>query len=173
MTGGRRSITSPPRLIASDLDGTLLRSDSTASRRTLGALFRARQAGMHVVLVTARPPRQLAVWRDVATVATHVISVNGAVVSEDGLGRVVETHSMDPGAARELVSRLRAAIHDAVFAVEGLYGVAHGIYAEPGFPVLYPPSRCGPITELLFEPVLKLLVHLPLLPHSACTRCCH
>jgi HAD superfamily hydrolase (TIGR01484 family) len=49
------------RLAAIDLDGTLLRSDGTISRRTRAALAAAVEAGIAVVLVTARSPRSVRV----------------------------------------------------------------------------------------------------------------
>ena len=45
------------KLIATDLDGTLLRNDRTLSHRTLNALRTATESGAEVVFVTARPPR--------------------------------------------------------------------------------------------------------------------
>ena len=45
------------RLIATDLDGTLLRPDLAVSTRTIDTLARARAVGMPVVFVTGRPPR--------------------------------------------------------------------------------------------------------------------
>jgi Cof subfamily protein (haloacid dehalogenase superfamily) len=42
------------RLLALDIDGTLLRSDKTVSPRTVAALDAARAAGAHLVLVTGR-----------------------------------------------------------------------------------------------------------------------
>src|SRR5207249_4561075 len=47
------------RLVASDLDGTLLRPDEMVSDRTRAALAAARAAGITVVLVSGRPPRSL------------------------------------------------------------------------------------------------------------------
>ena len=44
----------PIRLIATDLDGTLLHSDHTVRPRTRAALDAARAAGIEVVPVTAR-----------------------------------------------------------------------------------------------------------------------
>jgi hydroxymethylpyrimidine pyrophosphatase-like HAD family hydrolase len=44
----------PCRLLALDIDGTLLGSDSSVSPRTLDAVARARAAGVRVVLVTGR-----------------------------------------------------------------------------------------------------------------------
>ena len=46
-----------PRLIATDLDGTLLCSGGTVSDRTAAALAAAEAAGVQVVFVTGRPPR--------------------------------------------------------------------------------------------------------------------
>src|SRR5450759_3853574 len=47
------------RLVATDLDGTLLRGDGACSGRTRAALAAVERAGVQVVLVTARPPRWL------------------------------------------------------------------------------------------------------------------
>ena len=42
----------PYRLLALDIDGTLLRSDKTVSPRTVQALSAAQRAGVRIVLVT-------------------------------------------------------------------------------------------------------------------------
>ena len=47
------------RMLASDLDGTLLRSDNTVSQATRDALAAAESAGLVVAFVTGRPPRWL------------------------------------------------------------------------------------------------------------------
>ena len=49
--------TRAPRLVATDLDGTLLRPDGTVSPRTAAALVRAEGAGVEVVFVTTDPER--------------------------------------------------------------------------------------------------------------------
>ncbi|MFB9237835.1 HAD family hydrolase [Plantactinospora siamensis] len=51
---------SRPRLVASDLDGTLLDTASMLTDRTRAALRLARSAGARVVAATARPPRIVA-----------------------------------------------------------------------------------------------------------------
>ncbi len=45
-----------PRLLALDVDGTLLRSDNTLSERNRRALERARSAGWQIALATGKPP---------------------------------------------------------------------------------------------------------------------
>src|SRR5688500_10595667 len=78
------------RLIASDIDGTLLRSDGTMSDRTVRALAAAEEAGVLVVLCTGRPPR----WMKPIAEATghHGIAVcaNGALVYDLHTEEVVE-----------------------------------------------------------------------------------
>ena len=46
-----------PRLVASDLDGPLLRPDGSVSDRTRRAVWGLADQGIAFVIVTARPPR--------------------------------------------------------------------------------------------------------------------
>ena len=46
-----------PLLVATDLDGTIVRGDGTISPRTIAAFARIERAGGRFVLVTGRPPR--------------------------------------------------------------------------------------------------------------------
>jgi HAD superfamily hydrolase (TIGR01484 family) len=45
------------RLVATDLDGTLVHSDGSVTARTRAALVAAEEAGVEVVFVTGRPLR--------------------------------------------------------------------------------------------------------------------
>ncbi|MCP9945450.1 HAD hydrolase family protein [Streptomyces somaliensis] len=69
-----------PRLIATDLDGTLLRNDKSVSDRTVAALAAAEEAGIEVFFVTGRPAR----WMSVVSEHVHghglAICSNGAAV---------------------------------------------------------------------------------------------
>lgn len=159
MTGPLR-----PRIVATDLDGTIIRSDGTISERTLAALVAVEAAGSAVVFVTGRPPR----WMDkVAEVTGHhglAICGNGAVVYDLRRERIVETHAMDVGTARKVASLIKAEIPDVCFAVETATGFAH----EPAYPPLERDLTVvhdiAPIEELLVGPVLKLLAR-----HTAAT----
>jgi Cof subfamily protein (haloacid dehalogenase superfamily) len=72
------------RLLALDIDGTLLRSDKTISPRTREALRAAREAGVHLVLVTGRRyPTARRVARELGEEVPLVLH-NGALVVEDG-----------------------------------------------------------------------------------------
>src|SRR4051794_325161 len=68
------------RLVASDLDGTLLLPDRTLSPRTVRVLREVVEAGIVLVLVSARPPRTL---REVARALQAkglAICCNGAMI---------------------------------------------------------------------------------------------
>ncbi|WP_180930314.1 HAD hydrolase family protein [Streptomyces sp. AJS327] len=137
-----------PRLIATDLDGTLLRDDHTVSPRTLAALAAAEVAGIEVFFVTGRPPR----WMDVVSRHVHehglAICGNGAaLVDLRGGGRVVELRPLGEPEALTVVHALRAAMPGVTFAVERVSGIRY----EPG----YPPFFADPAH--VFTPVEQLL----------------
>ena len=72
-----------PRLVALDIDGTLLRSDKTISPRTLLALRAARERGARLVLVTGR--RLPAARRAAAALGdVDLVLHNGALIVENG-----------------------------------------------------------------------------------------
>jgi Cof subfamily protein (haloacid dehalogenase superfamily) len=71
------------RLLALDIDGTLLRSDKTVSPRTLRALRAAQEGGVKLVLVTGR--RLPAARRAAAALGpVDLVLHNGALIVEDG-----------------------------------------------------------------------------------------
>ncbi len=95
----------PPRLIAIDLDGTLLRSDGTISPRTAAALARIDEAGSRYVFATGRRPRHTeAVLRPFGYQGT-VICVNGALIYDMRrkkviCGRLIAARELAAAAAR-------------------------------------------------------------------------
>ncbi|MGI8333579.1 Cof-type HAD-IIB family hydrolase [Actinomadura scrupuli] len=107
-----------PRLVATDLDGTIVRSDGTISARTVAALERVERAGATLVLVTGRPPRWM---REIADAVAHrglAICANGALVYDLHTETVVRTHLIEPEVIAEAVERLRAVVPEFTFAVE-------------------------------------------------------
>ncbi|MFF3765922.1 Cof-type HAD-IIB family hydrolase [Streptomyces sp. NPDC001922] len=155
------------RLIATDLDGTLLRDDKSVSERTVAALAAAERAGIEVFFVTGRPAR----WMDVVSDHVHghgmAICANGAAVVDlhrDGL--FLDVRPLDRSDALAVVGTLRAAAPGTSFAVE----LTTGIHYEPEYPPFYidPVATIGPAEKLLSpgwegsdQPVLKLLAHHP------------
>ncbi|MFD4245635.1 Cof-type HAD-IIB family hydrolase [Streptomyces sp. NPDC058525] len=157
--------TPTPRLIATDLDGTLLRDDKSVSLRTVAALAAAEEAGIEVFFVTGRPAR----WMDVVSDHVHghglAICANGAAVVDLHAGReFVLVRALPRAAAMSVVKALRSAAPGTSFAVE----LTTGINYEPAYPPFFqdPGAHLAVAEKLLDEdtevsapPVLKLLAH--------------
>jgi Cof subfamily protein (haloacid dehalogenase superfamily) len=146
-----------PRVVATDLDGTIVRSDGTISGRTRSALTAAEAAGAMVVIVTGRPPRWL---HGIGEETGHhglAICANGALVYDLHSELVVESHPLQVADARRLVDELRAAIPGLAFGVESVeVGFAH----EPAYQPRWTTDANTVVAEietLLSEPVAKLL----------------
>jgi hypothetical protein len=139
------------RLVASDLDGTLLLPDETVSERTRAALAAARAAGITVVLVSGRQPRSLGPIAERIGVGGIAICANGALVWDLDTGTVVDATPLAADLAARLVHALRDAIPGVLFAVE-LQG---GFGREPGWaedPSTVPPEAPRPTPELITVP---------------------
>ena len=150
------------RLIAVDLDGTLLRSDRTVSPRTVYALSRARERGWHVVPVTARPPRFLRALASQHDIFDLAICCNGALVYDIVAGTLLEHAALDPAEALEIAAQLRARLPGVCFAVEtGLRYGWDSVYAGMPGALLDPDGITAEIDLLVREPVTKLIVRHP------------
>ncbi|CAB4852508.1 unannotated protein [freshwater metagenome] len=106
------------RLVATDLDGTLLRPDLAVSARTIATLERARAAGMPVVFVTGRPPRWIPPVVEVTGHLGVAICANGAIVMDMVNGTMLESHAMEADVIEEVVTTLRLEVPGISFAVE-------------------------------------------------------
>jgi Cof subfamily protein (haloacid dehalogenase superfamily) len=117
------------RLVASDIDGTILGRDGRISNRTVRAFHACRRAGVEVVFVTGRPPRWLHPLQDQLGHTGTVICSNGAVVWDLEDDRLVSAQTLDLVSVmevRRIIKRLRPS---ALFAAETLTG----FHLEPGF----------------------------------------
>jgi HAD superfamily hydrolase (TIGR01484 family) len=106
-----------PALVATDLDGTIVREDGTISDRTVAAFARVEAAGARFVLVTGRPPR---VMRSVAAKFGHrgtAICANGAL-AYDMRAHSITTSRLIPPAVLAAAAALRAAVPGIGIAVE-------------------------------------------------------
>jgi len=107
-----------PLLVATDLDGTIVRRDGTISERTVAAFARVEAAGARFVLVTGRPPR---VMRGIAAMFGHVgtaICANGALAYDMRTGTVATRHLIPAPAVAEAALALRAVVPGIGIAVE-------------------------------------------------------
>lgn len=161
----------PVRLIASDLDGTLLRNDLSVSPRSRRALGAARAAGLHVVPVTARQPvgvRRIAEsagfdgWALCSNGALGIHLTTGEILFESALG-VAEQRALAQALAERVPGLLFASIRQA-----GEVFVAQDGYAQIAAESDHKrdPATMGryALDEVLGGPSLKLVLRHPHLP---------
>ncbi|WP_035814436.1 Cof-type HAD-IIB family hydrolase [Jiangella gansuensis] len=147
---------STPRVVATDLDGTLLRSDGTVSERSRAALTRAEEAGATVVFVSGRPPRWIDVLADAVGEHGLAICANGALVYDVRQRAVIEEHGLPGDIAMQVAQAIRESVPGSVFAVERRLNFGH----EPTYRGRWPAPQdtlVAELDELLAEPVSKLL----------------
>lgn len=146
-----------PRVVACDLDGTLLRSDGTLDERSRRALAEVERAGAMVVFCTARPARWMAPLAEAAGHRGVAICANGGVVWDLHTESILESWPLAPAVARDVVALLRAALPDGAWAVERASGFAHEPAYTPAWPV--PADTIVDVVEtLLSEPAVKLML---------------
>jgi Cof subfamily protein (haloacid dehalogenase superfamily) len=145
-----------PKLIATDMDGTLLRSDDTVSPATAAELARWQDDGVPVVLATGRPPRWMQRIREVLTSGTAVCC-NGAVLLDLARFEVVDEVALQPDLLRDLTARLRDRLPDVWFAVEYGLEFRHEPVYQPRWDVDVPGVAVATLEEMVAVPVAKLL----------------
>lgn len=146
-----------PRLIATDLDGTLLRNDGSVSAYTRAVLGAVEAHGVPVVFVTGRPLRWMDdLWDDVGELGRAIVS-NGAVLFDVRRREVLDVRGIDPAAGLILAEQIRTALPQAMFAIE----CVDGIRMEEGFIDLDrvpEDTPQGPLTGIWDVEAVKLLV---------------
>lgn len=156
-------IAGPVRLIATDMDGTLLRSDQTISARTRSAIRHAHAAGIVVMAATGRG------WRSAVPLLAAVPEVTSAVCSNGALVRDItgaantDVFAFPAERVQPLVDAVVATVPDAGLAWElssGDFGF-DGVYAglRPDVAEHYPDHEGG--RPPVGDDMLKLLVRHP------------
>jgi Cof subfamily protein (haloacid dehalogenase superfamily) len=154
-----------PRLIASDMDGTLLRWDDTVSEATVDELERWRADGVPVVLATGRPPRWMRRIRDVLGYGTAVCC-NGAVLLDLERFEIIGEEPLRPDVLESVTVELRRRQPDTWFAVEYGLEFRHEPIYRPRWDVDAPGVAEATLDELVAQPVAKLLARHESLPRD-------
>jgi Cof subfamily protein (haloacid dehalogenase superfamily) len=146
-----------PRLVATDLDGTLVRSDGTVSAYTQRVLAELDERGVPVVIVTARPLRWMDdLWHLVGSHAMAIVS-NGGIWYDAAGKHVRRLVGIDADVGLALCEAIEKAVPGAAFAIECLSGIKiDERFVEPTH--VPPGSPRGPLADLWDEPAVKLMV---------------
>lgn len=163
-----------PRLIASDVDGTLLGVDDVPSPRTRAVVDRVLAAGIPFVLVTGRPPRWIPRLAEDLPGVRWAVCANGAVRYDIHSDRVHPPLTLAPDALRELERACAEALPNAWLGVERV-GVSAFDEAAAQFlcEIDYrhvwagPDHRSVPRDALFERPAIKLLARDPDLSSDA------
>jgi Cof subfamily protein (haloacid dehalogenase superfamily) len=153
------------RLVAVDLDGTLLRSDLSVSDRSRAAIAAARRHGITITIVTARSPRSVRQIATQAGLTGMAICANGATVFDLDAGEIARHRPLSNTVALRLVDGMRAIAPEVVFGWE--YELCFG--SEPAYETARDPSwwprpteAFTPMDVLAWDrPMTKLLARIP------------
>ncbi len=145
-----------PRLIATDLDGTIVAHYGVITDRTKAAITSAHNNGIEIFFVTGRPPR----WMPEIAAAFpfgQAICGNGALHYDIHNEKSLEEWLMPKDNQLETVNRLRRAIPNISFAVEW-----HGYFHReksyiPRWDAGLDNVGVHDITEIIDGPALKML----------------
>jgi Cof subfamily protein (haloacid dehalogenase superfamily) len=152
-----------PKLVATDLDGTLLNSEGEISPRTRAALEATWDAGIPVVGVTGRGPRLLDSVRVALDGRGIAVLAQGGFVVDLERDEVLRTVGLPRDQAAAVIARIEAVAGDLIVAVEDAAEQAEAsgpLRVQHGFNWPYPePAHLLPRHEVLPEgPVLKVFL---------------
>jgi Cof subfamily protein (haloacid dehalogenase superfamily) len=99
-----------PKLVASDVDGTLLDPLERITDRTARVIARVLAAGTPFVLVSGRPPRWIPRVAEAAGLSGYAVCANGASVYDIGADEVLTAHELSPVRLMDIVNAVEAAL---------------------------------------------------------------
>jgi Cof subfamily protein (haloacid dehalogenase superfamily) len=144
-----------PRLVATDLDGTLLDTDGHVSPRSRAALDACWAAGIPVIGVTGRGPRLLESVREALAGRGIAVLAQGGYVVDLERDEVLRTIGLPRSQAQAVIDRIEAVAGELSVAVEDAAEQALARQGSPlrvqvGFDWPYPePSQVLPRHEVL------------------------
>ncbi|MCX4628220.1 MULTISPECIES: Cof-type HAD-IIB family hydrolase [unclassified Streptomyces] len=162
----------PYALIATDLDGTLLRAGDTVSARSYAALATARAAGAQHIIVTGRPVPQVRHVLDDLGYTGLAVCGQGAQVYDTACARLLHSIPLDRDLADVALGKIEAEIGE-VYAAVNQEGVDAEMLIGPGYRMWHPhlPTvRVHRRSDLWAAPINKVLLQHPELDDDELTR---
>ena len=159
-----------PLLVATDIDGTLIGTDNLLPAANRAVVADLVADGATFVLATGRPPRWMDQIVDQLPIAPLAVCANGAVIMDTDSGEFLSTNLLQPEALAAIDRILRELLPGSGIAAERL-----GTDAADAEFVASPDYRHAWInpshlqvghSEVLSEPVLKMLVRVPGMPSA-------
>ena len=145
-----------PKLIGTDLDGTIVAHYGFISERTKIAFTAANAAGIHIYFVTGRPIRWMTEIKENFNFGLGICG-NGAMLYDFLNEKILEEWLFSVEAQLETVKRLRAAIPPVTFAVEVNQQFAREKKYVPRWDIGADNVGVDEIEEVITAPALKIL----------------
>ncbi len=154
-----------PRLLALDLDGTLLTSAGKVSPRTRRALLELAARGVRLLVCTGRPYRTAEPILSHLELKGYAALSNGALLYDLASARVAQHFPLEKSVVLAALKAMRRAHPEACAAVE----TVDGWFTEPAYyarrvlrsEFQSEPTGVGDLAELVQGPVIKLLFRHP------------
>jgi Cof subfamily protein (haloacid dehalogenase superfamily) len=151
-----------PKLIALDVDGTLLTSTGELHARTIAAIARVRRHGVAVAIATGRPVDAIG---SLAGLADFLVAGNGTTVVsvvDDAVGPYIYDRIVTRQRATPIVHAIRAMVPDVGFALV----TANEMVNEAGFELILPHEapigrRVGDVLEADGDDFRSIVVFHP------------
>jgi Cof subfamily protein (haloacid dehalogenase superfamily) len=149
------------RLVAIDLDGTLLDREKRIGERTAAAVRGLAAKGVKAVIASARPPRSVRSFYERLGLDTWQINYNGALVWDEPARRAVLHRPMEGDLVREIVERARALRPEVLMSCEVLdrwYTDRYDPAFVPETGKIFRPDVIAPVDSFCRGPITKLLL---------------
>lgn len=158
-----KPITDPPeiRLVAIDLDGTLLTDTKQVSRRTVKGLACLPDRGVRVVIASARPPRSVRPIYRTLGLETWQINYNGALIWDEPAAQAIFHRPMGPAIVRQIIESARDMFEETLITCEILdrwYTDHHDEHFSTETGKLFKPDVVAPLESFCNQPITKLLL---------------
>lgn len=115
---GQSAPDAPIRLVAVDLDGTLLNDSKQVSEQTASALACLPDRGVKLIIASARPPRAVRHIYNALRLDTLQINYNGALIWDEPNQRMVYHRPMPGRLVREMIEHARDMFEETIVSCE-------------------------------------------------------
>ncbi|HHO56781.1 MAG TPA: HAD family phosphatase, partial [Trueperaceae bacterium] len=154
-----------PKLIAFDLDGTLLKTDKSVSDKTIFEISRLKDLGTKVVICTGRPKRTAEPVIKKLGLTEYAIMYNGAFLYSFKNEKEITCFGMNKLRVDQTISKVQEKFPEAMAAIE----TRDGWYTDPDYykfrklrsELSSEPTGVGNLADFITGDVIKLLFRHP------------
>ncbi len=148
----------PIKIVAVDIDGTLLSSNNQLSPNVIKAVHEATRRGVYVVLITARPPHDVRGIYQALNLSTYQVNYNGALICTGTDFQVLHHRRLKTKLAYNIIQIARQISPGIQLRVDSLYKwYTDRATPPPKNPTkLQPPEKVCAIEEIVENPITRL-----------------